>query len=48
MAEGVETPEQWAFLADERCDGAQGYLYARPLPVGELLAWLRLRSAVAV
>ena len=46
MAEGVETLEQWAFLADARCDGAQGYLYARPLPVGELLVWLRQRSAV--
>ncbi len=45
MAEGVETPAQWAFLANERCDGAQGYLYARPMPVAELLVWLRQRSA---
>ena len=41
----VETPAQWTFLANERCDGAQGYLYARPMPVDELLAWLRQRSA---
>jgi len=34
-----------AFLANERCDGAQGYLYARPMPAAELLVWLRQRSA---
>ena len=45
MAEGVETPAQWAFLANERGDGAQGYLYARPMPAAELLVWLRQRSA---
>ena len=43
LAEGVEAPEQWAFLASEQCDGAQGYLYARPMPEDELLEWLRQR-----
>jgi len=43
IAEGVETQRQWAFLAGEQCDGAQGYLYARPMPAHELVQWLRQR-----
>ena len=44
IAEGVETAEQWAFLAAEGCDEAQGYLYARPLPEADLLNWLHMRG----
>ncbi len=32
LAEGVETPEQLAFLVDKECDAYQGYLFSRPLP----------------
>ncbi|BAL74437.1 sensor domain-containing protein [Bradyrhizobium cosmicum] len=35
VAEGVETIDQLAFLAREGCDGVQGYLLGKPLPIGK-------------
>jgi diguanylate cyclase len=40
VAEGVETPEAWARLADWRCDEAQGYFVCRPMPAPQLAHWL--------
>lgn len=37
LSEGVETKNQMEFLKDISCDMAQGYLYARPMPVQEFL-----------
>jgi EAL domain-containing protein (putative c-di-GMP-specific phosphodiesterase class I) len=41
IAEGVETPAQARFLLEERCEEAQGFLYAEPLSAGDFEAYLR-------
>jgi EAL domain-containing protein (putative c-di-GMP-specific phosphodiesterase class I) len=45
IAEGVEIEEQAAFLRDEGCDEAQGFLFARPEPASVFKAALEGRSA---
>lgn len=40
-AEGVESPDDLAFLVRAGCDYAQGYLFARPVPAFELTMWIR-------
>jgi diguanylate cyclase (GGDEF)-like protein len=50
VAEGVETKDQRAFLAEEACDTLQGYLIGRPRPIGdyaELLGWPAAPIALA-
>ncbi|MCW3479787.1 EAL domain-containing protein [Neisseriaceae bacterium JH1-16] len=41
LAEGVETAQQWRFLAHEGCDQVQGYLVSPPLPAERFEAVLR-------
>ena len=44
-AEGVETPQQLAFLKSLRCDKIQGYLISRPLGPDAFLKLLRAKTA---
>ena len=41
VAEGVEDNQTLQYLRELGCDIVQGYLYSRPLPEDELLAWLQ-------
>jgi diguanylate cyclase (GGDEF)-like protein/PAS domain S-box-containing protein len=50
VAEGVEMPDQEAFLAAQGCDVVQGYLYSRPVPalqIEQLLGERQAREAQA-
>jgi EAL domain-containing protein (putative c-di-GMP-specific phosphodiesterase class I) len=47
IAEGVETTAQAAFLKNERCDEAQGYLYGRPQSATDFATRLSVMRLVA-
>ena len=40
LAEGVETQAHWQLLRADGCEEAQGYWFAKPLPLPELEQWL--------
>ncbi|MFC4621774.1 EAL domain-containing protein [Comamonas nitrativorans] len=40
LAEGVETQAHWQLLRSDGCEEAQGYWFAKPLPLAELERWL--------
>jgi diguanylate cyclase (GGDEF)-like protein/PAS domain S-box-containing protein len=44
LAEGVETPEQYAILRDMGCELVQGYHLSRPLPADQFVAFLKQHS----
>jgi len=40
VAEGVEDQADWDFLRAARCDLAQGYFIAKPMPGADLAGWM--------
>jgi diguanylate cyclase (GGDEF)-like protein len=48
VAEGIETQEAAVRLREFGCDIAQGYLYAKPMPLAAFETWLEGRERVPV
>jgi diguanylate cyclase (GGDEF)-like protein/PAS domain S-box-containing protein len=48
VAEGVETKEHWDQLVKLGCDKAQGYFFAKPMPVDVFLNWIKEFKNTAV
>ena len=46
VAEGVETEAELEHLADTSCDEIQGFLYAKPMPIDQLLQFLQSYQSV--
>ncbi len=45
-AEGIETPEQLAWLAENGCDEGQGYVLSRPLESHQVFSYLSAKSGL--
>jgi len=48
VAEGIETEEAALRLRELGCDVAQGYLYAKPMPLAAFESWLEGKERVPV
>jgi EAL domain-containing protein (putative c-di-GMP-specific phosphodiesterase class I)/FixJ family two-component response regulator len=44
VAEGIETDKDWQFAKNLGVDKLQGYKFARPMPVDELISWARTEA----
>jgi EAL domain-containing protein (putative c-di-GMP-specific phosphodiesterase class I) len=45
VAEGVETTAQLDYLRSRGCDLIQGYLFSRPVPAVEVMAFIQQRNS---
>ena len=48
ISEGVETPQQWRALQKMGCHHHQGYLFSRPIPVGQFMDLIRQMPLAAL
>lgn len=48
VAEGIETDADWSFAKNLGVDKLQGYLFARPMPIDELLLWASTRQLESI
>jgi EAL domain-containing protein (putative c-di-GMP-specific phosphodiesterase class I) len=46
VAEGIESARVWNLLKDHKCDLAQGFFIAKPMPLEALLKWLGANKGV--
>jgi len=46
IAEGVETREQWDYIADQGIDQIQGYFIAKPMPAADFQDWYQQRGGI--
>lgn len=47
VAEGIETRSQARLLLSLGCEAAQGFLYSRPLPAGDIENWLAKNAGIS-
>ncbi|HYH40952.1 MAG TPA: EAL domain-containing protein [Burkholderiales bacterium] len=47
IAEGIETPQQFEYLRNARCEEGQGYLFSRPVAESELASMLAAGTLAA-
>jgi diguanylate cyclase (GGDEF)-like protein/PAS domain S-box-containing protein len=47
VAEGIENPEELAYMSAMGCERGQGYLYSRPLPAAEATAYITAAASAA-
>jgi EAL domain-containing protein (putative c-di-GMP-specific phosphodiesterase class I) len=48
LAEGIETEEEWRFLAARGCSAGQGYLFSRPVPPEQITAMHRRHGLTVI
>jgi EAL domain-containing protein (putative c-di-GMP-specific phosphodiesterase class I) len=46
IAEGVESKDQYTYLALKGCDEVQGFYFGRPQPAGDFVEWVTIHSGL--